>query len=737
MMPDGFERGFLMDRVTVDLKNCYGIKKFKHVFDFSERRAYAIYAPNGVMKTSLARTFLDVATDGKSSDRVFQKRDTVRKITGEKGAELSKEQVFVVESYNEKLGPTEKTSTLLVNADLKAEYDRVHIDIDKAKGALLEAVKKQANSKKDFESEVVSAFATGRDLQTALNRIRTELEDQKESPFKDVMYDKIFDDRVLGAIGDATIKDALEEYGRRYNEMLNASTFFRKGTFDYYNAGQIATSLANNGFFNAQHTVHLNSTGENIEIKTKKDLEDVITREKNAIITDKELRKKFDGVQKALEKNVTLREFASYMLDHEDYLSQLSNVAKFKQDILASYLKANYDLYVALMKAYDAAQTATKRIEEQASKERTQWEQVITIFNDRFVVPFKLDARNRVSLVLGETDVIDLGFTYHDGDDSARIERAELLTSLSTGEKKAFYILHVIFEIETRRKAQQETLLVIDDLADSFDYQNKYAIIQYLKEVSDNEDGLFKQIIMTHNFDFFRTVESRFVGYKQCLMASKSVSAGVSLAPALGIKNVFVRDWKTAFYKDPKKKIACVPFLRNLVEYTEGEADSKYQKLTSILHWKSDSAAITVADLDEIYQQICKTTGKSDQPKKLIHELITEQAQECLKAPIGANFENKIVLAIAIRLAAERFMVSKIKDAEFVSKIEANQSQELAAKFRASFAGDNKAKVIEILDRVLLMTPENLHLNSFMYEPIVDMSDDALRNLYTAVAKLA
>jgi hypothetical protein len=126
---------------------------------------------------------------------------------------------------------------------------------------------------------------------------------------------------------------------------------------------------------------------------------------------------------------------------------------------------------------------------------------------------------------------------------------------------------------------------------------------------------------MTHNFDFFRTIESRFVGYSHCLMASKSVTKGLALTQALGIRNVFVNDWKTNFYTDPKKKIASVPFLRNLVEYTEGEADPKYQKLTSILHWKSDSATITVADLDQIYQQICKTKGQSDQPQKPIADI--------------------------------------------------------------------------------------------------------------------
>jgi len=34
------------------------------------------------------------------------------------------------------------------------------------------------------------------------------------------------------------------------------------------------------------------------------------------------------------------------------------------------------------------------------------------------------------------------------------------------------------------------------------------------------------------------------------------------------------------------------------------------------------------------------------------------------------------------------------------------------------------------------MTPESIHLNSFMYEPILDMADDHLRDLYGAVQAL-
>jgi len=46
------------------------------------------------------------------------------------------------------------------------------------------------------------------------------------------------------------------------------------------------------------------------------------------------------------------------------------------------------------------------------------------------------------------------------------------------------------------------------------------------------------------------------------------------------------------------------------------------------------------------------------------------------------------------------------------------------------------AAAIGVLNRVILMTPETIHLNSFMYEPILDMSDEHLKQLYADVQKL-
>ena len=50
--------------------------------------------------------------------------------------------------------------------------------------------------------------------------------------------------------------------------------------------------------------------------------------------------------------------------------------------------------------------------------------------------------------------------------------------------------------------------------------------------------------------------------------------------------------------------------------------------------------------------------------------------------------------------------------------------------FSAIAASSNNTFELAILGRVMLMTPENIHLNAFMYEPILDMSKNSLVRLY-------
>jgi hypothetical protein len=71
--------------------------------------------------------------------------------------------------------------------------------------------------------------------------------------------------------------------------------------------------------------------------------------------------------------------------------------------------------------------------------------------------------------VVGAEQVPVLNYVYRDGKEEVVVQGDGLTNYLSTGEKKARYVLNLIFEIEERKQTKRETLFVVDDIADSFD----------------------------------------------------------------------------------------------------------------------------------------------------------------------------------------------------------------------------------------------------------------------------
>ncbi len=144
-----------MKKIKFNFQHCYGIKNLDQELVFSNR-TFAIYAPNGVMKTSFAKTLDDYSKSKSPSDLVFPDRTTVCELLVDDKAADPKS-IFVIESYN----PTyksDKISTLLANQTLKEEYDNTHKDIDKSKDAFIKKLKQLSGltGRKDSIEEAVT-----------------------------------------------------------------------------------------------------------------------------------------------------------------------------------------------------------------------------------------------------------------------------------------------------------------------------------------------------------------------------------------------------------------------------------------------------------------------------------------------------------------------------------------------------------------------------------------------------
>ncbi len=717
-----------MKKISVNFEHCYGINKFQYVFEF-EKNTFAVYAPNGAMKTSFAKTFRDISNDYDTKDLMFPERDTVRIVVDENDTPLEKNSVFVINPEDAEF-KSEKMSTLLANKELRGKYDNVHLKIDEKKELLVKELKPLSGLRSGIEDEISLAFTstTGK-LFTSLERIEKEVLDKAEHEFSDIIYKSIFNDKVIKFLDTKDFKVKITEYIKKYDELIDSSAYFKKGVFNHNNALTIAKNLADNGFFKARHSVSLNTETDKQEVTGQKELEEIIEKEKQFILNNPDLEKAFDEIDTKLKANKELREFRDYLLENMKILPELGNTASFKQKLWISYLKSAQDAYVSFLDVYQTGKKELEEIIEQAKKEKTSWTKVLGIFNERFSVPFHLEVENQDDVIL-KSEVPSIKFIFKDTQDQAVVEKTELLKVLSSGEKRALYILNIIFEFEARKEVNQKTLFVIDDIADSFDYKNKYAIIEYLKEIADEDN--FYQIILTHNFDFFRTLASRFVGRKQSCMIVKT-DENIELIDAEYLKPFSY--FKSNLHSNYYILIASIPFIRNLVEYTKDSQDVDFMSLTSLLHIKQDTYNYTVADLETIFNNVINNQVTLNNKTKRVIDLIFELGANLLQnTDVQVNLENKIVLSIAIRLKAELFMISQITDQASVAGITKNQTFQLFEFYRNEPNAEDEN--IKLLEQVNLMTPENIHFNSFMYEPILDMSDEHLRQLYDNLDEL-
>ena len=251
-----------------------------------------------------------------------------------------------------------------------------------------------------------------------------------------------------------------------------------------------------------------------------------------------------------------------------------------------------------------AEKEALEKIISEANKEKTKWREVIDIFNDRFSVPFIVKMENQSDVIL-KSDVPNIKFEFKDGSkgNSIPVGEDELLKVLSNGERKALYILNIIFEVEARKEAKQKTLYIVDDIADSFDYKNKYAIIEYLKDIST--ETYFYQIVLSHNFDFYRTISGRLLLPRNHRFHTVKTDESIEIVVEKYQNNPFSY-WKEHLANKAEMLIASIPFVRNLAEYCG--LDNEYKKLTSLLHIKEDTDLTTIEDLETMFVSVRPTT---------------------------------------------------------------------------------------------------------------------------------
>ena len=116
-------------------ENCYGLKRFNLPnINFSLCNKALIYAPNGVMKSSLSKVFDDISKGAITSDRIFQNVVTSYSVTHYTSQYVfssvnttrptATDKVYVVNTFNDSFEFTKETvSTLLADETTRNAYN--------------------------------------------------------------------------------------------------------------------------------------------------------------------------------------------------------------------------------------------------------------------------------------------------------------------------------------------------------------------------------------------------------------------------------------------------------------------------------------------------------------------------------------------------------------------------------------------------------------------------------------
>lgn len=651
--------------LKIFLKNCFGIGKLEHSFDLSKDNAIMVYAPNGTMKTSLARTFMCLEDNHNAADLLDDTKVSKYSIQLD-GNFVANDQVYVYKTEDNQIEPNGIS----------------HIEEDNL-GSFISSPKEVAEFKNILEP--IGVILRG--LDDKFNKFV----DYGKIVFHEEVL-KLYKENGILAKYDSLYKAIIESKGFDTSK-CNFSGVYYKELFDKHG---VSAKYINS---------HYN---ELISTTTQRKIVKVVGQ------------RRWNRLCKIVDDNSYIR-------------SKIGDLDSLRKEFLLFFIKSENTIISEYFSLYNKIRGQLLNIISKVNKDTQLWDLIISIFNNRFHVPYHLQLDNKAEALLNH-DFLRIKYLHSNGRGEIEYKSKEhFLNFVSTGEKRAYYLLINLFEIEKRKTRKKKQIIVIDDIAESFDYKNKYAIIEYLADLKDCKN--FILIILTHNFDFYRTVHSR-LNVKNIFIANKDKERNVTLQKGSYVRDI-IKNKLIKNIDNPLYLIALIPFVRNIVEYTKGGSSDEYIQLTSFLHVKPETESLTMWDLMRIVAaniHIANKVSISNTDQKYINCLYCK-AEDVVKSDNIIAIENKLVLSMAIRIIAELFMTREIGGKTDENRdVNSNQTKFLFEKYRKCHpAKENESKIIR---KVLMLTSENIHINNFMFEPIIDLSLDELKYLYNEVKSL-
>lgn len=212
-----------MQELKLDLENCYGIKEMSEIIDYSNNNVAIIYAPNGTMKSSLAKTFEAIRDDRQIEEKIYGFRSYCS-VTDEDNIPIIKDQILVINPFDE--NSYEGQGLLMANESLRKSYTNIHDSIETKKKLLYSNVKEtlgySARSSFDVKTTMINDWGTTlKNEYGCLKMIKDLLNDsemQCSLSEDDLDYSSLFNDKVYSMMKTGKTGELIEQYENKYGK---------------------------------------------------------------------------------------------------------------------------------------------------------------------------------------------------------------------------------------------------------------------------------------------------------------------------------------------------------------------------------------------------------------------------------------------------------------------------------------------------------------------------------------
>lgn len=456
-----------MQKLKLDLQNCYGIKQMNETIDYSNNNVAIIYAPNGTMKSSLAKTFEAIRDDRQVEEKIYGLK-SLYSISDEDNVALSKEKIIVINPFDE--NAYEGQGLLMANEPLRIAYLNIHATIESKKESLYSKIKETLGYSNrnnfDVKNTMLNDWGfTVRKEYDCLNTIKDLLHDpiMKCSLHEDdIDYASLFNDKVYLMMKNGETGELLEEYEKKYRELVDKSLYMQQGIIDHNNYGNISIALNANGFFAANNEVVLKAKDGSTSktLKGQKELDDLINKEKEQVLNSKEIIDLFEKINKAISKNKDTQAFNAFLQTHQDIIVEYKDIDLFKKKVWVKAFLYYEHLLDELINDYNKAQEDLKKLRDDAREQVTDWKKALDLFKERFFVPFSIEPSNQEDVILN-MELPSFKYIFSDSRGKKEVTKDDLLNVLSTGERRAYYILNMIFQILVAKNKVKNVLLYL------------------------------------------------------------------------------------------------------------------------------------------------------------------------------------------------------------------------------------------------------------------------------------